>query len=130
MENFLEGFKQYYMAGGAPTATFSKNGLGISKAAVAKLNNADYVRILFNKKAMQMALMVCGEGDDGAARFAREKKDGARWNSRDLAQTIREMTHWVVDGSQRYTVTGEYVEVEETPDFSKAILSHDQADDV
>ena len=110
----LEGFKPYIMAAGAPTITFSKNGLGVSKAAVAKLNNAKHVRILFDQSGKRMAIQVCNEDDFAAVEFAKsEKPEGARWNTRDLSVTIKKITGWSTDNDETYRIDGEFVEDEQ-----------------
>lgn len=109
----LEGFKPYYMAAGAPSITFTKNGVGISKAAVAKLNNPQYVRILFDGPGRRMAIQVCDEHEPAAIEFARDSKaEGIRWNTRDLSATIKKMTGWSVDRGEKYVVDGEFVDGE------------------
>ena len=47
----LEGFQPYLVVAGSPSVSFSKNGVGISKAAVAKLCNSKFVRVLIDAKA-------------------------------------------------------------------------------
>lgn len=120
----LDGFKTYYMASGTASITFSKNGLGVSKAAVAKLENSPHARILLDYSGKRMAIIRCSEDDDGAVRLARDNKDGARWNSSDLCETIKRITGWAVDGKERYTILGDFVEHDGVPalifDFSKA----------
>lgn len=114
-DSIFEGFKTYYMAAGTASITFSKNGIGISKAAVMKLENSPYAKIMFDYAKKRMAIIKCGEEDDGAVRFARQNKDGARWNSSDLCDTIKQITGWTVDERERYTVAGLFVEQEGQP---------------
>lgn len=122
----LNGFKLYYMAPGGHTITFTKNGLGFSKAVVAKMENPRFVKILFDKPGKRMAIQMCEESDDGATTFSRtEKPEGMRWNTRDLTATIRNITGWAVDDGQTYRVEGEWLEDQcaFVFDFTKATIS-------
>lgn len=123
----LDGFRTYYMASGSPTITFSKNGLGVSKAAVAKLENSSFAKILFDYRGKRLAIVKCSESEDGSTRLARGKRDGARWNSSDFVETIKHLTGWSVDHGERYTVIGEYIEHNNQPglifDLTKATLT-------
>lgn len=123
-EGVLDGFRTYYMASGSPTITFSKNGLGVSKAAVAKLENSPFAKIMFDYHGKRLAIIKCDESEEGSTRLARGKKDGARWNSSDFVETIKQLTGWKVDNGERYTVIGEYIEHNNQPglifDLTKA----------
>jgi hypothetical protein len=125
--NILDGFRTYYMASGAPSITFTKNGLGVSKAAVAKLDNSPYVKILFDYDGKRMAIVKCLKNESGSAKFYREQKDGARWNSADLSKTIKRITQWSINSGERYTINGDYVEYDGQPtlifDFDKATIT-------
>lgn len=109
----IEGFRPYYMAAGAPTITFTKNGVGISKAAVAKLNNSQYVQVMFDAEGKRMAIQACECNETAATEFAKDAKaEGIRWNTRDLNMTIRKLTGWTVDSHEKYIVDGEYIDGE------------------
>ena len=113
----LEGFQPYLVVAGSASISFSKNGLGISKAAVAKLCNSKFVRVLIDAKGKHLAIQVCEEDDPMATPFAKsEKPEGIRWNTKDLNQTILNMTGWTFDdGNPCYRVDGVYVDDEDGP---------------
>lgn len=126
-QGVLEGFRVYYMAAGNPNITFSKNGLGLSKAAVAKLENSPYAQVLFDYEGKRLAIIKCTAADAGCTRLARGKREGARWNSSDFVETIKRITGWSVENGERYTVTGEYIESDGQPglifDLQKAVVA-------
>ena len=106
----LEGFQPYLVVAGSPSVSFSKNGVGISKAAVAKLCNSKFVRVLIDAKGKRMAIQICAENDPLAKS---DKPEGIRWNTRDLNQTIQNMTGWTFDENQCYKVEGTFVDDED-----------------
>ena len=55
----LAGFQPYFVVPGSASLSFSRNGLGVSKAAVAKLCNSKFVRILIDKPGKRLAIQVC-----------------------------------------------------------------------
>ena len=111
----LEGFQPYLVVAGSPSVSFSKNGVGVSKAAVAKLCNSRFVRVLIDAKGKRMAIQICAENDPLATPFAKsEKPEGIRWNTRDLNQTIQSITGWSFDeGNPCYRVEGTFVDDED-----------------
>ena len=110
----LDGFKVYFMAPGGQTVTFTKNGLGISKAVVAKMENPKHVKILFDKSRRRMAIQRCSEDTEGAVTFSKsENPEGLRWNTRDLSNTIKQISGWSVDDGQTYKIEGEWFEEDE-----------------
>lgn len=122
----LEGFKVYLPTTGDANLTLTKNGLGISKATVSKLNCSEYVRILMDYQGRRMAIVETDENDTAKTEFARDgKKVGIRWNSRDLIKTLCQMNRWTLENGEKYTIPGEY-SVEESAmifDFNQATLS-------
>ncbi|MDD3411445.1 MAG: hypothetical protein PHY12_11630 [Eubacteriales bacterium] len=103
----LEGFKPYIIASGQPTITFTKNGVGVSKAAIETLGGARYARILFDTENKRMAIQVCDKDDRAANDFSKsEKLEGIRWNSRNLVTAIKEITGWTTDGDEKYVMEG------------------------
>ena len=94
----LAGFQPYFVVPGSASLSFSRNGLGVSKAAVAKLCNSKFVRILIDKPGKRLAIQVCEENDPMATPFSKsDKPEGVRWNTKDLNQTILNMTGWTFD---------------------------------
>jgi len=119
--NELEGFSTFILAYGAPTITYTKNGIGISKPVVQKLNCAAHVKILFDRQGKRMAIQVCGENEAAKVDFCKDgKAEGLRWNSRDLTNTIRNLTGWDVENTSGYKVEGRFIEASE--DMGAAII--------
>lgn len=122
----LEGFKVYIPTTGDANLTLTKNGLGISKATVSKLNYSAYVKILIDYQGRRMAIVETSEDDPAKAEFARDGKNaGLRWNSRDLIKTLCQMNKWTLDNGEKYTIPGEY-SVEDSAmifDFTQATCS-------
>ena len=113
----LSGFQPYLLVAGIASISFSRNGLGVSKAAVARLGNSKFVRILIDGKGKRLAIQVCEENDPMATLFSKsDKPEGVRWNTKDLNQTILNMTGWTFDEKKQcYKVEGTYVEDEDGP---------------
>lgn len=113
----LSGFQPYLLVAGSASISFSRNGLGVSKAAVARLGNSKFVRILIDGKGKRLAIQVCEENDPMATLFSKSgKPEGVRWNTKDLNQTILNMTGWTFDEKKQcYKVEGTYVEDEDGP---------------
>ncbi len=113
----LSGFQPYLLVAGSASISFSRNGLGVSKAAVARLGNSKFVRILIDGNGKRLAIQVCEENDHMATPFSKsEKPEGVRWNTKDLNQTILNMTGWTFDEKKQcYKVEGTYVEDEDGP---------------
>lgn len=122
----LEGFTVYIPTTGDTNLTLTKNGLGISKATVSKLNCCAYVKVLIDYKGRRMAIVETSKDDPVKTEFARDGKNvGLRWNSRDLVKTLCQMNHWTLDNGEKYTIPGEY-SVEDSAmifDFTKATCS-------
>lgn len=126
----LEGFRPYIVAPGTVSISFSKNGLGVSKAAVAKLRNSKFVRILLDTDQNRLAIQICEEDDAAATEFSKTTKpEGVRWNTKDLTQTIQKMLGKPIDGKELYRVEGTYVDDPDYPalifDLKQAALSSD-----
>ena len=112
----LEGFVPYILASGPVSISISKNGLGVSKAAVAKLQNAPFVRILIDTKNNRLAIQVCDESDPAATVFSRsEKAEGLRWNTKDLNMTLRKMLGKPVENGECYRIDGDFIEDDHYP---------------
>ena len=107
----LEGFRPYIMAPGSVSISFSKNGLGVSKAAVAKLQNSQFVKILLDNENNRLAIQVCDENDPAATEFAKTPKpEGVRWNTKDLIQTIQKMLGKPINNKELYRIEGTYID--------------------
>lgn len=105
----LSGFKPISITSGLPTLTLTKNGVGFNKAAILKMDGPYFVRVAINSEKNMLALIPCTEDDEYATAFAKEGKKtiNVRWNSRDFANTVAEMSRW--DGKSRgKKVTGLY----------------------
>lgn len=112
----LPGFRPYILASGSPSISFSKNGLGISKAAVAKLRNSAFVKILLDTPNNRLAIQICDEDDPAATEFSRSNKpEGIRWNTKDLNQTLQKMIGQPTDNKECYRFEGEYLDDELYP---------------
>ena len=122
----LEGFKVYIPTTGDANLTLTKNGLGICKATVSKLNCSTYVKVLIDYQRRRMAIVETNEDDPARTEFARDGKNaGLRWNSRDLIKTLCHMNKWTLDNGEKYTIPGEY-SVEDSAmifDFTQATCS-------
>lgn len=122
----LDGFKVYIPTTGEANLTLTKNGLGISKATVSKLNCCKYVKVLIDYQGRRMAFVETNENDPAKTEFARDGKNaGLRWNSRELIKTLRQMNEWTLDNGEKYTIPGEY-SIEDSAmifDFTQAICS-------
>ena len=70
----LSGFQPYLLVAGSASISFSRNGLGVSKAAVARLGNSKFVRILIDGKGKRLAIQVCEENDPMATLFSKSDK--------------------------------------------------------
>ena len=125
----LEGFQPYILAPGSVSISFSKNGLGVSKAAVAKLRNSQFVRILLDNTNNRLAIQICDENDPAATEFSKTPKpEGVRWNTKDLIQTIQTMLGKPIDNKELYRIEGTYIDDPNQPalifNLSEAECSH------
>jgi len=122
----LSGFKPISITTGFPTLTLTKNGVGFNKAAILKMDGPHFVRVAINAEKNMLALIACDEDDEYATSFAKDGKKtiNVRWNSRDFANTIAEMSQW--DGTSRgKKVTGQYL-----PDENALIFDLNRAIDI
>ncbi len=112
----LTGFRPYILASGNLAISFSKNGLGISKAAVAKLRNSTHVKILLDMQNNKFAIQVCDADDIAATEFAKGKKaEGVRWNTKDLTRTLQKMIGRSIENKECYRFEGEYIDDDDYP---------------
>lgn len=122
----LEGFRPYIVAPGSVSISFSKNGLGVSKAAVAKLRNSQFVKILLDNENNRLALQICDDNDPAATEFAKSSKpEGVRWNTKDLVQTIQRMLGKPIGNKELYRVDGIYID---DPDYPALIFDLNEAE--
>ncbi|REC32986.1 hypothetical protein CF160_11335 [Enterococcus pseudoavium] len=106
----LENFKTYTVTSGLPTMTVSNYGVSFSKAAVVRLGKPEFVKLLVNSEEKMFAVQTSDSSDEDANVFYRKKSNGvitARWNSKELLQTISKMMNWDLDNAS-YKVSGEY----------------------
>ncbi|MDY4920930.1 MAG: hypothetical protein SO119_07675 [Phascolarctobacterium sp.] len=120
----LEGFEVYNMTIGTTSISISENGIGFSKAAVAKLNMAPYAKILIDRKGMRIAIQASVEKEDGSVPFYRNQKSGSvRWNNKELLKTLSQMMK--CDFNKKvYKIDGDYLPDEKAMifDLKNAVL--------
>lgn len=95
--SILDGFQTFNFNEGVPYASVTNNGLTFNKAVVMKLDFPEFVLLLFDRATVRMAIQVCEKDTPNAAEFYKPKKSNVisvRWNSRDLLNTIENMTGW------------------------------------
>ena len=96
--SMLDGFVTFDFSEGVPYASVTKNGVTFNKSVIKKLGCPAYVQLLINPATKQFAIVPCDEGAPRAQAFYNpEKKSNVllvRWNSRDLLNTICEITGW------------------------------------
>ena len=95
----LDGFKSFNFNEGAPYVSITKNGMTFNKSVIMKLNYPEYVCLLINAPAKQIAIQVASQNTENATQFFHEeKKQGGilsvRWNGKDLLNTIKDITDW------------------------------------
>lgn len=126
----LENFKTYTVTSGLPTMTVSNYGVSFSKAAVVRLGKPEYAKLLINDEEKMFAVQVSDAFDEDANVFYRKKSNNiitARWNSKELLQTISKMMSWNLEGAS-YKIAGEYYPEESAIlfDMKKAeVISND-----
>lgn len=95
----LEGFFVFNFDVGVASASITPNGVTFNKAVVMKLNYPEYVVLMINADAKQIAIKVCDENTPRAASFYKKQGENeairsVRWNSRDLLNSLSEMMDW------------------------------------
>lgn len=94
----LDGFVAFDFSEGAPYASVTKNGVTFNKSVIMKLGYPTHVQLLINPAIKQFAIVPCAaETQKAQAFYNPDKKSNVllvRWNSRDLLNTICEITGW------------------------------------
>ena len=110
----LEGFEVLSPVVGAPAMSVTDAGISFNKTAVEKLELAEFVKVLINRSANQIAIVPCSEEDDGSRSFlkkGRESKNGVRWNNYDLKSEISQLMNWDLKNSGK-KIKGDYLKAE------------------
>ena len=123
----LDLFKPKKLVVGSPFITVTSNGITLNKSAVARLDFAEFVRILVNEDGFELAIQICDENDPNKESFVKpDKKDETqyvRWNNREFT---KQLLSWGPTEEFRKTgfkVPGEYLQEEKAFlfIFSKAV---------
>lgn len=108
----LSGFKPFDFSEGVPYFSVTQNGVTFNKAVTLKLGKPEYVQLLINAEARQVALQVCSADTHRATTFYKPKKNGVfsvRWNARDLVSTVQRLLGAEL-GNQGFRVDGELID--------------------
>ncbi len=95
--SLLDGFSTFNFDEGAPYVSVTKNGLTFNKGVIMKLGYPSHALLLINNDTKQLAIKVCDESTPNSAPFYKSNGKGilsVRWNSKDLLQTIKNLTGW------------------------------------
>lgn len=123
----LDNFKPKKLVVGSPFISVTINGVSLNKSAVARLDYAEYVRILMDEEAQELAIQICDENDPNRESFVKpEKKEETqyvRWNNREFIKQLNSWAPFEELKEAGFKVPGEYL-----PDekaflfvFSKAV---------
>ena len=97
----LSGFKPFNFNEGVPYISITKNGITFNKSCIIKLDYPTNVVLLINESEKLIAIQRCDPNAPNAAKFFNGSKGKntmlVRWNSRDLKNTICELTDWNLD---------------------------------
>ena len=123
----LDSFKPKKLVAGSPFISVSINGISLNKSAVDRLDYAEYVRILIDEDAKELAIQICDENDPNRESFVKPEKKKetqyVRWNNREF---IKQLQSWAPSKeleTSGFKVAGEYLPEEKAFlfIFSKAI---------
>lgn len=129
---FLEGFKAFDFNEGYPYVSVTKHGITFNKAVILKLGLPEYVVLYINDDTKQIAIQACDKDYPKAVAFYKEKKSGlisARWNGKDIMNTIIELTGWDIDNFI-YRVDGNLIKEERAMIFDLLKANVSTAKDV
>ncbi|WP_418747189.1 hypothetical protein [Frisingicoccus sp.] len=104
----LSKFRTFDFNEGVPYFSITNNGITFNKSVIMKMKYPTHVRLLINESEKQVAVQACGEFDDKAVQFYKEKPNGVlsvRWNAKDLINTIARLCDWNLDRTS-YKVNG------------------------
>ena len=93
----LENFKSFNFEAGVPYVSVTSSGVTFNKAVTMKLGYPTNVLLLFDEGTKRMALQSCDADTPNANTFYKNNKNkilSVRWNSRDLLNTIQDITGW------------------------------------
>jgi hypothetical protein len=108
----LDSFKPKKLVIGSPYITITNNGVSLNKSAVARLDYAEYVRILLDEDAKELAIQICDDNDPNKESFVKpEKKDETqyvRWNNKEF---VKQLLTWGPENLREagFKVPGEYL---------------------
>ncbi len=124
--SILDDFSTFNFGEGVPSVSVTQNGVTFNKAVTMKLGYPEYVVLLLNGDAGQIAIRVCDKSTPNAVKFYKEKKSGAvsvRWNGKDLLNTLQYMMGWDLK-KESYKTDGTLLRDENAMvfDLSKASL--------
>lgn len=123
----LDSFKPRKLIAGSPFISITENGISLNKSAIFRLDYAEYVKILIDEEAHELAIQICGPDDPNKESFIKpEKKEEAqyvRWNNREF---IKQLIDWAPREELKkpgFKVPGEYLPEEKAFlfTFSKGI---------
>lgn len=104
----LSDFEVFQPVQGEITMTFSSNGLYFSQAAVMRLDQAKYVRLMINYERKILAIVKTTSDDlDGTTFYKGGKNKTVRWNTSNLKDEILELMDWDIF-KYNYKVSGKY----------------------
>ena len=122
----LDSFKPKKLIVGSPFISITLNGVSLNKSAVARLEYAEYVRILIDEDAKELAVQICNENDPNKESFVKlGKKDEVqyvRWNNREFT---KQLLNWAPREELKqsgFKVPGEFF-----PDEKVFIFAFDEA---
>lgn len=95
----LEGFVPFDFDVGVASASITPNGITFNRSVAMKLGYPEYVVLLINADAKQIAIKVCDSDAPKAATFYKQQAENeavrsVRWNNRDLLNNLSEIMGW------------------------------------
>lgn len=123
----LDSFKPRKLIVGSPFITITINGVSLNKSAISRLDYAEYVKILIDEDAQELAVQVCNQDDPNKESFVKPEKGEeaqyVRWNNREF---IKQLIGWAPSSELKksgFKVPGEYLPGEKAFlfIFSKAV---------
>lgn len=87
----MSGFRAFDFSEGTPFLSVTQHGITFNKSVTLKLGMPEYVLLLINPEARQVALQACSPNTPRAVRFFKARNKGimsVRWNSHDLIDTF------------------------------------------
>ena len=123
----LDSFKPRKLIVGSPFISVTINGVSLNKSAISRLDYAEYVKILIDEDAQELAVQVCNQDDPNKESFVKPEKGEEtqyrRWNNREF---IKQLIGWAPSADLKesgFKVPGEYLPEEKAFlfIFSKAV---------